>query len=408
MTRRRWNLSAIKLPAELRTTAHAVITDDDDRGYRNIRGADDSGTAVQAAALGDTVVYSLLLTDDEAAEFARASNLEWIEPDQTLSLPEPVDVEPLRTTTAQIPSDSARRFMGAAVPGWRGDGIKVAVLDGGVSTPVLTAIGCPRIAARNFSGVTLVDGTTAEHGCWVASCALTPGMELIDGVICDREGRSTHSAGAAAMIWAAGLGARVIVFSHGSSTGSRTMEDTLRVLGEHDAVLVAAAGNDGGPLNHPAAYCDRYPHVVAAIAHDDATGTRPAWASHAEAPGAAVGAAPGVRVPAYGRDGQVDLVSGSSFAGPHTAWMIGRLLTGGRWTPLQVVTALIATARDTPEAPEHEGRGAWDMQAAVARLESLAEPAPDIPPVVDPPEPPPLRATEPRGCWSIIMRAFRG
>ncbi|WP_153061875.1 S8 family serine peptidase [Moorella sp. Hama-1] len=64
---------------------------------------------------------------------------------------------------------------------------------------------------------------------------------------------------AQAIYYAVDHGAQVINLSLGSSQYSQAVADAVAYAGEHGAVVVAAAGNDSGPVSYPAAL----PHAPA-------------------------------------------------------------------------------------------------------------------------------------------------
>ena len=363
---RRYNVGARKIPSDQRDVAHAVLTPEDDRGYLDVMGADgEDGVELDGEMVA---TYSVLLTDAEAETFRAASNARYVEPDQVCGIPEPV-VEPVDTTDTHttVPEIAVLDWLGVRVPGHTGTGVTVAVLDGGTTRAVRTAIGCTLAARRNFSPepIRTDDQTTTEHGCWVTAFAVPRGARLIEAITPDRDGRSTHSASAAAMRWAADLGARIVNYSSGGPSPSNTMRDAMRYLAARGVVLVASAGNEGlNELGYPAAYCRDFAGVKSSLAF---TLTR--WrAPFSNYDDTGSGAAPGDRVLSLNRYGTPVRVSGTSFSAPLMARLIALGVTDARYTAVQVADALERTAIDTPEPAEEEGAGAWNLAAA---LESL-------------------------------------
>ena len=363
---RRYNVGARKIPSEQRDVAHAVLTPDDDRGYLDVMGADgEDGVELDGEMVA---TYSVLLTDAEAETFRAASNARYVEPDQVCAIPEPV-VEPVDAadTHATVPEIAVLDWLGARVPGHTGTGVTVAVLDGGTTRAVRTAIGCVLAARRNFSPepIWTDDQITTEHGCWVTPLAVPRGARLIEAITPDRNGRSTHSASAAAMRWAADQGARIINYSSGGPSPSNTMLDAMRYLAARGVVLVASAGNEGlNQLGYPSAYCRDFAGVKSSLAFT-LTRWRAAFSNYDDT---GSGAAPGDRVLSLNRFGTPTRVSGTSFSAPLMARLIALGVSDGRYSAAQVAYALERTAKDTPEPAEEEGAGAWNLAAA---LESL-------------------------------------
>jgi len=363
---RRYNVGARKIPSDQRDVAHAVLTPEDDRGYLDVMGADgEDGVELDGEMVA---TYSVLLTFAEADAFRAASNARYVEVDQVCIIPEPV-VEPVDTTDTHttVPETAVLDWLGARVPGHTGTGVTVCVIDGGTTAAVRTAIGCTLATRRNFSPepIWTADQITVEHGCWVTPLAVPRGARLIEAITPDRNGRSTHSASAAAMRWAADQGARIINYSSGGPSPSSTMRDAMRYLAARGVVLVASAGNEGlNELGYPSAYCRDFAGVKSSLAF---TLTR--WrAPFSNYDNSGSGAAPGERVLSLNRYGTPVRVSGTSFSAPLMSRLIALGVSGGRYTAAQVADALERTAVDTPEPAEEEGAGAWNLAAA---LESL-------------------------------------
>gem|GEM_PF-1280458 len=75
-------------------------------------------------------------------------------------------------------------------------------------------------------------------------------------------GVGTDDIVAQGITYAVDHGAKVINLSLGSSTGSQTLQDAVNYAYSHGVTVVAAAGNESGPVDYPAAY----PHVIAVAA----------------------------------------------------------------------------------------------------------------------------------------------
>ncbi|MCM8765702.1 MAG: S8 family serine peptidase, partial [Candidatus Omnitrophica bacterium] len=112
--------------------------------------------------------------------------------------------------------------------------------------------------------------------------------------------------------YAADNGVKVINMSWGGGMPSASLQEALQYAASKDVVLVAAAGNGGGP---PVAYPAAYPECIAVSATNPA-GQRASFSSYG--PQVAV-SAPGEGILSTWPGGQYKTASGTSMASPHTA-----------------------------------------------------------------------------------------
>jgi len=370
----RWNVGARKIPYVDRDVAHAVITPDDPRGYRDLIRSDDD-----TVPDGTDTTYSVLLTEEEAERFAQASNARFVEADQAYAVPEPVEVVELGPSAASavIPEHDVMVWLGADKPPADGTDVIVAVIDGGTTRAVRDAMGFQLVARRNFSGEIVPDDNTitTDHGCLAGALAVPRGGQLVDAIVFDRNGSATWSGSAAAMRWCVDQGAQVLNYSAGGDTDSNTMRDALQYVADRGAVAVISAGNGGRAdyLSHPARLSEQIRAVKSSIAFTFDR-MRASFSDH-KATGS--GCAPGERVLTLGADGLPRRASGTSFSSPLMAQLIALAFaaTGGRHPVLEVAEALERTALDTAEPDAEEGAGAWNLDAALATL-APAPPAP--------------------------------
>ena len=216
------------------------------------------------------------------------------------------------------------------------------------------------IAARVGNGV---------GGAGVASARIIP------VTIADAAGASTPSALARGVRYAASRGARVINISFGGRGYSRVEQDAIDAAVRAGALVVVAAGNDGGAAGgpeYPGAY--RQVLTVAAVGRTGRAlpiserGPQVAIA----APGKDIPSVPPRTLPGVAAAGLVER-TGTSMAAAVVSGAAARLFAlHPRWTAQQVRAALLGTARDVPPTGPDASTGAGVVDLAAA----LAAPAP--------------------------------
>ena len=219
---------------------------------------------------------------------------------------------------------------------------------------------------RNGHG-THVAGILAAAADNLASTAgVAPGICLFAVKVLSDSGSGNYEDVAAGIRWAADQGAKVINISAGCDCYSQAIEDALAyATGQHDVMIVAAAGNDSSEgVIYPASS----PWVlgVGAVGQDLARAPFSNWG-----PGLDL-VAPGVDIVSTFRDGGSCLASGTSMATPHVAGAAALVRSLRPFmTRLQVADALLRKARDLglPGPDVEFGAGLVD---AVATLEGTA------------------------------------
>jgi subtilisin family serine protease len=290
-----------------------------------------------------------------------------------------------------------------------GAGVTVAVIDSGVNPDVSDLTGSVT-TGPNLSGVSTSPANPdwGVHGTWMASLIAGHGHDGGSGVIGiapqsrimsirvipDRTdphyGAYTHEhevtiqrSLAAGIGYAVRHGAKVISMSIGYGAPSGVVEEALLNANAHGVVVIASAGNSGGPSDSgyggmaPDSFPAEYPGVISVGAVDDHGDV----ASFSSDNLSVQLAAPGVSVPAQGRDGQYWLVSGTS---PACALVAGvAALIKSRYpglAPDLVVSALITTTTDRPRKgyDNEEGFGIVNATAALAKAGQLAGGRPGV------------------------------
>lgn len=260
----------------------------------------------------------------------------------------------------------------------RGAGVTVAVLDSGVDENVSDLAGSVK-PGPDLTGLSTPD-TNANwgvHGTWMASIIAGHGHGFDNGsgitgiapeakilsirVIPDSKDRgyrkyeaepeqTIQDSLATGIKDAVSDGAKVISMSIGYSSPSQVVRAAVQSAYKSGAVLVASSGNSGhddqrrdhgfAPVSFPA----DYPGVLSVGAVDDA-GNAAGFSSNNLSVQVA---APGVQVPAQGRDGQYWTVDGTSPACALVAGVAALIKAAyPNLPPALVIEALTSTAKNT-------------------------------------------------------------
>jgi len=151
----------------------------------------------------------------------------------------------------------------------------------------------------------------------------------------------------AGLEWAVEEGMHIANMSLGAQVHVQAFQDACDKAAK-SLVLVAAAGNDGGAVDYPAAY-----DSVISVAATDSSDVRPYWSSYG--PEVDI-AAPGVAIYSTYKGGGYDTLSGTSMAAPHVAGTLA----------LNLAADIYGTADDLPPAgwDEYTGHGLVDAEEA--------------------------------------------
>ena len=285
----------------------------------------------------------------------------------------------------------------AAWPVTQGSGVLVAVIDSGVRPDVSDLTGSVT-SGPDLSGV----GTPASdahwgmHGTWMASLIAghghgPGGSDGISGVapqakilsirvLPDKKdpgysqykhessSRGQHAL-AQAIRYAVAHHANVISMSLGYGASSRVVRAALQDATRHGVVVVASSGNSGtsasgdGKAHAPYMFPADYPGVLGVAAVDRSGGP----ASFSSDNLSVQIAAPGVKVPAQGSDGQYWLVSGTSPACALTAGVAALIKSVyPHLAPALVIRAITVSAQNQPKLGYDDRVGFGTLDAAVA------------------------------------------
>jgi subtilisin family serine protease len=283
----------------------------------------------------------------------------------------------------------------AAWPVTKGAGVTVAVIDSGVDGQVSDLAHSVR-SGPDYTGVGTPSSSSdwGVHGTWMASLIAGHGHDggtsgilgsapastvLSIRVITDRLdpgytayeheslSRGQHEL-ARAIRYAVSHRAGVISMSLGYGAPSRSVRSALQDAYAHDVVVVASSGNSGstadqtGTKTAPYSFPASYPGVLGVAA------VGPGWApaSFSSENFSVQVAAPGVNVPAQGRDGQYWLVSGTSPACALTAGVAA--LVKSRYPGLSDAQVISAITRST----WHRPGGGYDKQVGFGTVDAVA------------------------------------
>jgi subtilisin family serine protease len=286
----------------------------------------------------------------------------------------------------------------------RGAGATVAVIDSGVNPDVSDLTGSV-ITGPDYTRVKTSPASKdwGVHGTWRASLIAGHGHdEGLSGVIgvapearilsirvipdrqdphysqYEREPETVIQQSLADGIhYAVAHGARVISMSIGYSAPSGTVREELQQAYDRGVVVIASAGNSGGPAGSgrdaeaPESFPANYPGVIS-VGAVDSNGDVAGFSSDNLSVQVA---APGVSVPAQGRDSQYWWVSGTS---PACALVAGvAALIKSRYpglAPDLVASALTSTTTDRPASgyDSQVGFGIVNAAAALAKAGELA------------------------------------
>jgi subtilisin family serine protease len=230
----------------------------------------------------------------------------------------------------------------------RGQGVRVAVVDSGIDVAhpdlqaKVTREASVHIAGRNVSVVQAPSPDLAGHG---TACAdvigrLAPACELWNVRALGPDCKGSPAALLAAFRWCLDEGAEVINLSLGVRDPSlaEPLRELVDLAYRRSIMVVAAASNVPGSRSYPAAFASLVCVDAGYFASPEDFTFRVGGDAEIEAPGVYVDAA----WPGGGRK----LVTGTSFATPHVAGHLARILSVNRGLPpFQVKTVLCALGR---------------------------------------------------------------
>jgi len=245
--------------------------------------------------------------------------------------------------------------------------VKVAILDTGIDTDH------PDLVSNIAGGINILSPRKLYeddngHGTHVAGIiAAEDNSEGVVGVaknakiygvkVLDRKGNGWLSDIIAGLEWSVANGVDVINMSLSTISYSQTFHDSVTAVYNSGIVIVAAAGNDGGDVNYPAAFSE----AVAVSATDD-NGMVTVWSSR----GPEIDlAAPGLYINSTYRGGTYRIESGTSMAAPHVAGVVALILETRPALSVEEVRSILTSSADSLGLPEdQQGAGIVDAEEA--------------------------------------------
>jgi subtilisin family serine protease len=265
-------------------------------------------------------------------------------------------------------------------------GVIIAVLDTGVDATHPDLAG--KITTGANAGYNFVSNSTDttdddSHGTFVASiiAADSNNRAGIAGVcwackIMPVKVLDSHDSGssynvAAGINWAVAHGAKVINLSLGASSGIAALQTAVDNAWAAGVIVVAASGNSNGPVLFPAAYS----HAIA-VGSVNSSGVKSSFSSYGPeldvmAPGEGV---IGAYCTCAGHAGGYATGSGTSFAAPHVAGVVGLMISAGITDKSQIISRLESTATDIGAAG-YDQRTGWGIVNATNAITGASTPA---------------------------------
>jgi subtilisin family serine protease len=204
--------------------------------------------------------------------------------------------------------------------------------------------------------------------CW--ACKIMPVKVL------DSNGSGSSYNVAAGIDWAVAHGAQVINLSLGASSGVSALQTSVDNAWAAGVVVVAASGNANGAVLFPAAYGN-----AIAVGSVNSSGVKSSFSSYGAeldvmAPGESV---IGALCSCAGYSTGYAIGSGTSFAAPHVAGVVGLMISAGITDKSQIVSRLKSTATDIGAAGFDNLTG-WGIVNATSAIAAAAPPTATVTP----------------------------
>ena len=230
----------------------------------------------------------------------------------------------------------------------KGDGVTVAVVDTGIAPH--SALTDAVVDYRNFTGDS-EQYDTVGHGSHVAGVigarsgvakGIAPGVKMLSLKVLGHSGMGSNKSVADAVRYATDAECDIICMSLGSPNPSAELHDAIKAANDAGVIIVCAAGNDGGPVNYPAAFME-----TIAVGAVDKDGNVCPFSSRGKE---IIVSAPGQDITSTWINNGYATVSGTSMAAPFVAGVLSLWVSAnkrhGEINHSSAVEALMQTSRD--------------------------------------------------------------
>ncbi len=213
----------------------------------------------------------------------------------------------------------------------------------------------------------------ADDGLGVTGVA--PDARLMVLQVLDAQKKGKASRVAEAIRYAVDEGARVINLSLSFDHPIASVERALRYAGEHDVLVVVAAGNEGqSTAIYPAQYSRNLENVIAVGAHDRSD-RRATFSNRVGTSGVVQVDAPGVGIRSTQPDGSYATWFGTSMATPHVSGVAALASSAYPHLPVRLLRTAIVQLANRPIAGS-DSRGGVNAAATVPLVANIARQLP--------------------------------
>ena len=224
----------------------------------------------------------------------------------------------------------------------------------------------PNVNDDNGHGTHVAGIIAARKGNGIGGAGLAPGATIMPVKVLDKDMAGTTDGLARGIRYAVDAGARILNVSVNSDTQTPDVADAVRYAGEHGAVVVASAGNNGRNIDllpsYPAALPD--PAIISVAASSE---SNLLWSGSNSGLTSVDLAAPGDHIVATALGSGYQSRTGTSAAAPFVSASLALLSAASPQQPMSALrnTILATTRRSTGLAALLGSGGRLDVGAAM-------------------------------------------